>query len=374
MQLTTGSPRGERPGHNHPPITDRTPPVSLNFYSTFAGIGGFDLGFERAGMRCLGQSELIGHRRSILAREWPDATQQGDICDVTGDSIGDPDLISGGFPCKDLSIAKGHRLGLAGARSGLFYEFTRLVGEYLRLVDHARPRWLVLENTPGLLKSNGGRDMDAVVTGLEDLGYGWAYRVVDGGLFGTPQRRERVVVVAHRGGDPRPAWAVLGDEGAGPEAARPYRVGGGSSGPRPVGDPADTHGAVIWRKSSRARKKLSEGGYETWVPATHANTLTGFDGGRADRQTHLIAQDGRLRTLTLTEWERLSGFPDGWTEGMPETERFGTLGDCFHPGTAEWLGQRIMAVHGALAAHPRIFDAVPGFAAAAVEEQLALFA
>lgn len=132
---------------------------------------------------------------------------------------------------------------------------------------------------------------------------------------------------------------------------------------------------MIWRKSARARKSLAAGGYETWVPATHGNTLTGFDGGGPLRQTHLIAQHGRLRTLTLTEWERLSGFPDGWTEGMPETERFGTLGDCFHVGTAEWLGARITAVHNALAAHPRLFDAATGPAEfATVGEQLALFA
>lgn len=349
--------------------------MSIDFYSTFAGIGGFDLGFEAAGMRCIGQTELIGHRRDVLARAWPDVPRQGDICDVTGDSIGDPDLISAGFPCKDLSKAAPHRRGLDGARSGLYYEFTRLVAEYLRLVDHARPRWLVLENTPGLLSSNGGRDMAAVVLGLEALGYGWAYRVVDGGSLGTPQRRERVVVVAHRGGDPRPCWAVLGDEGAGPEVARPYRVGRGQSGPRAVVDPAEHGGVLIWRKSARARKSLAEGGYETWVPAVHGNTLTGFDGGGPLRQTHLIAQDGRLRTLTLTEWERLSGFPAGWTDGMPTSERYGTLGDCFHPGTAEWLGRRLVAVHDALAAHPALFDDLSDVAAAAVPgEQLALFA
>lgn len=352
--------------------------MTLDFYSTFAGIGGFDLGFERAGMRCIGQSELIAGRREVLARAWPDVPQQGDISDVTGNSIGNPDLICGGFPCKDLSIGKGHRKGLDGARSGLFYEFARLVDEYLRLVDHARPRWLVLENTPGLLTSNNGRDMARVALGLEDLGYGWAYRVVDGGSLGTPQRRPRVVVVAHRGGDPRPALAVLGDDGAGRETAPAHRVGRGAGGLRAAGSPADTTGALIWRKSARARKKLSEGGYETWVPAVHSNTLTGFDGGLATRQTHLLLQDGRLRTLTLTEWERLSGFPDGWTDLLPDSERFGTLGDCFHVGTAEWLGKRIMAVHEGMAEHPALFpDAPHGRPAAAADtlaEQLALFA
>ena len=90
-----------------------------------------------------------------------------------------------------------------------------------------------------------------------------------------------------------------------------------------------------------------------------ANTLTGFDGGGPARQTHLIAQGGRVRTLTLTEWERLQGFPDGWTEGVPEGDvrrkgvlvragRYTLLGNAIHTGTSEWLGRRIKAVHDTL--------------------------
>ena len=76
-----------------------------------------------------------------------------------------------------------------------------------------------------------------------------------------------------------------------------------------------------------------------------ANTLTGFDGGNALRQTHLIAQAGRLRTLTLTEWERLQGFDDGWTEGIPDNQRFKAIGNSMHVGMAEWLGHRLMKEH-----------------------------
>lgn len=79
-----------------------------------------------------------------------------------------------------------------------------------------------------------------------------------------------------------------------------------------------------------------------------ANTLTGFDGGLATRQTHLIAQHGGLRTLTLTEWERIAGFPDGWTSSMPDSERFSALGDSMHPLMAEWLGRRLVEVSAAL--------------------------
>lgn len=76
-----------------------------------------------------------------------------------------------------------------------------------------------------------------------------------------------------------------------------------------------------------------------------ANTLTGFDGGGPLRQTHLIAQAGRLRTLTLTEWERLQGFDDHWTEGIPPSARYTAIGNAMHVGMAFWLGTRLMQEH-----------------------------
>lgn len=84
------------------------------------------------------------------------------------------------------------------------------------------------------------------------------------------------------------------------------------------------------------------------MPAEHSNTLTGFDAGLATRQTHLIYQQGRLRTLTPVEWERLQGFPDGWTEGLSDSARYQALGNAMHVGMAAWLGHRIAAVDAAL--------------------------
>jgi len=157
--------------------------------------------------------------QKVLRQHFPTIPLLGDISDVTGTQVGRPDLAVGGFPCQDTSIAAPHRAGLAGSRSSNYFEFQRLIGEHLRLVDSTRPRWVVIENPVGLLKSPGrggsidrtGWDMAAVVRGLEDIGYGWAYRVVDARYLGSPQRRERVLVVGHLGGDPRPAWQVLGD-------------------------------------------------------------------------------------------------------------------------------------------------------------------
>lgn len=314
----------------------------MRVVSAFAGIGGFDRGFESVGMTVTHQIEWEATCQQILRRHYPHADLRGDICDVTGTELGRPDTYVGGFPCQDTSIAAPHRSGLAGRRSGHFFEFTRLVDETARLVDESRPRWVVIENPTGLLKSNGGRDMAVVVRTLEDLGYGWAYRVVDGRHHGSPQRRARVLVVGHRGGDPRPAWQVLGDDTPGGKAPAPGPVRRRPLGLSPAGGAAFD---AVWRKSARARAALDKGGYETWVSDGASNTLTGFDGGGPLRQTHLIAQQGRLRTLTLREWERLQGFPDDWTEGISDSARYTALGNAMHVGMAEWLGARLMKEH-----------------------------
>lgn len=316
---------------------------SLTAVSAFSGIGGFEEGFKRAGIETTDLIEWDSNCQTILRRNYPTTNLMGDICDVRArDLRGRPDIAIAGFPCQDLSIAAPHREGLAGKRSHHFYDFTRLLGEYQRLIDESGPEWVVLENTPGLLKSNGGRDMSAVVRALEELGYGWAYRVVDARHLGTSQRRGRVIVVGHRGGEPGPAWEVLGDAGGSGQADPARAVGRRPLGSVPVGGAAFD---AVWRKSARARAALDKGGYETWVSDGDANTLTGFDGGGPARQTHLIAQHGRVRTLTLTEWERLQGFEDGWTEGIPDSARFTALGNAVHVGTAAWLGHRLAAVH-----------------------------
>lgn len=330
-------------------VPDPTPhDSSLTALSAFAGIGGFDEGFARCGIQVTDQIEWDSNCQTVLRNRFPHTNLMGDITDVTArDLRGRPTIAVGGFPCQDTSIAAPHRSGLAGRRSGHFFEFTRLVGEYQRLIDELNPVWVVIENPTGLLRSNGGRDMATVVRTLEELGYGWGYRVVDGRHLGSPQRRGRVLVVGHRGGEPGPAWQVLGDPGDGGEVAASRGVGRRPLGPVPVGGAAFD---AVWRKSARARAALSKGGYETWVSDGDGNTLTGFDGGGATRQTHLIAQHGRLRTLTLTEWERLQGFSDGWTDGIPDSARFTALGNAMHVGMATWLGRRLTAVHEGMVA------------------------
>src|SRR5690606_36023257 len=172
----------------------------LTVGSLFAGIGGIDLGLERAGMQVRWQVEIEDFPTRVLERHWPSVTRHRDVRQVGKHNLEPVDLICGGFPCQDLSVA-GRRAGLAGERSGLFFEFMRVVAELT-------PRWVLIENVPGLLSSNGGRDMGTVLGALAELGYGYAYRVLDAQYFGVAQRRRRVFIVGCLG-DWRSATEVL---------------------------------------------------------------------------------------------------------------------------------------------------------------------
>ena len=166
--------------------------------SLFSGVGGFDLGLERSGHEIVWQVEYDKQARSILRKHWPDVKIYNDVQQVGGkdgeagrDVLEEVDLICGGFPCQDLSVA-GHRRGLDGSKSGLWYEFHRILEE-------CRPKYCLVENVPGLFSSNKGRDMEVLVRGLEELGYQWQYRILDSQHFGVPQRRRRVFIVGYLG-------------------------------------------------------------------------------------------------------------------------------------------------------------------------------
>lgn len=184
--------------------------------SFFSGAGGLDIGLERAGWRTVSFSEINPYASAVLAEQWPGVPNLGDITTVadrwgqrlvsesasgkrSGSASDDQQLVgwdaasraslwTGGFPCQDLSVA-GKRRGMgAGTRSGLAFSFLDLVGRH-------RPRFVLLENVPGLLSSHGGRDMGALTGRLEELGYVGAYRTLDARYFGVPQRRRRVFIL-----------------------------------------------------------------------------------------------------------------------------------------------------------------------------------
>ena len=167
------------------------------YVSLFAGVGGFDLGLEAGGHQCVGQVEIDKKCLAVLEKHWPDVPKHNDV--VTAKEwaneqnlVGKVDIVCGGFPCQDVSVA-GKRAGLAGARTGLFFDA-------LSFATHVQAKTIILENVPGLLSSNNGRDFGVVLTSLADAGYSdIEWRVLDSQFFGVPQRRRRVFVIASVG-------------------------------------------------------------------------------------------------------------------------------------------------------------------------------
>jgi DNA (cytosine-5)-methyltransferase 1 len=184
----------------------------LTGVSLFAGIGGFDLAMQRQGVKVVASVEIDKRCNQVLAQHFPDVKQFTDVTEVKGEDLinagftPSTGIITGGFPCQDLSVA-GKRAGLVGERSGLFWEIARLVEE-------TQTEYFIIENVPGLLSSNNGKDFGVVVGTMADLGYSLSWRVLDAQHFGVPQRRKRVFIVGRRGADSTsPAEILFNSQG-----------------------------------------------------------------------------------------------------------------------------------------------------------------
>jgi DNA (cytosine-5)-methyltransferase 1 len=397
-----------------------------------SGIEAASVAWESLGWTPVAFAEIEKFPSKVLAHHYPGVANLGDMTrfrewDIERDAV---DVLVGGTPCQSFSVA-GLRKGLDDPRGNLALTF-------VAMVDHYRPEWVIWENVPGVLSSSGGRDFGSFLGALGQLGYGFAYRVLDAQYFGVPQRRRRVFVVAHSSGDSRRAAEVLFE----PESLR-----GDSTKSRKTGqdtaqclttgtgcryDPnTETLIPITFRKSRRAQ---SAEDFETWVPDGVTNTLncfdlgdirsvdivvepialaentigrqpmnggngdgytvggpmytlnatgvhgvahpahafkirgvghyTGINGGVAkpgtggsgymgqDEKAYTIAtsQDQQImhgmavRRLTPTECERLQGFPDGYTDIMPETPdgpRYKALGNSMAVPVMRWIGSRI---------------------------------
>jgi DNA (cytosine-5)-methyltransferase 1 len=162
--------------------------MGLRFISLFAGIGGFDLGLERAGMTCVAQVEIDEWCRKVLAKHWPGVPRYTDICTIAGNDLPPCDVLCGGFPCQPHS--------LAGKREAATDE-RELWGEFRRLIGEIRPRWIVAENVPGLLSTHDRRFFGGILRDLAAFGYDATWSIVSACAVGAPHSRERVFILAH---------------------------------------------------------------------------------------------------------------------------------------------------------------------------------
>ena len=285
--------------------------------SFFAGIGGFDLGFEKKGFKTEFLCENNPFCNEVLSTHWPTAKRAEDICNVRLSDIPEAEVWCGGFPCQDISVARGasQRLGLDGTRSGLFYQFASLI-------EGKKPEVVLIENVEGLFNSNGGRDFGIILQRMTSMGYAVAWRLFNSRYFGVPQSRPRVYLCCWRG-LPDKAMRVMFDAG----------------------------GA---HKNKNERKdfitEASAPGEYPKVPkiayclAATSGRHTGTDWSR----TYVVCEDG-VRRMTPKEYERLQGFPDYWTLPMgydvndenTDTLRYTAVGNAVSVPVVEWVAKRI---------------------------------
>lgn len=302
--------------------------IVLTYGSLFSGAGGMDLGFDAAGWECRWQVEIDTVASSVLARNWPLTKRYSDVVDVVGSNIEPVDVISGGFPCQDLSVA-GRSEGFDGARSRLFHDFVRVVKEMRRATQFQYPRFVVWENVVGLLSVAGG--LATVYAGWDEAGaMVQEHRVVDGQYFGVPQRRRRVVGVV--GFDPAAerAGAILADA---EDMSRHHRPSATTQ----------AAGAGTRRSGVGTRRLVAETGVVGSLTVSFSRSPDA-----AHAQAGWLVPDGDgIRKLTCTECERLMGWPDDhtrWTasgEEIRDAHRYRMCGNGVIAPMATWLANRV---------------------------------
>jgi DNA (cytosine-5)-methyltransferase 1 len=288
--------------------------------SFFAGIGGFELGFQRAGIRPAFHCEIQRYCNSVLQRHWPKTPCVGDILKVAAESIPCADVWCGGFPCQDVSVARGWlgRDGLKGKNTGLFYPFAELVKAKL-------PPVVIMENVTGLLNSHDGRDFAVILQTFQELGYGVAWRVLNTRYFGAPQSRPRVYICAWRN-SARHAFNVLFEEGNTFHPENP-RLG--------------------FLRQTTCKITGAHVPEVAFCLAATSGRHTGTDWSRS-----YISYHNEVRRLTPTECERLQGFPEGWTlpnedfhlsDDAIDTLRYHAIGNAVSVPVVGWVAERVRA-------------------------------
>jgi DNA (cytosine-5)-methyltransferase 1 len=301
----------------------------MRYLSVCSGVSPQTKKWKEIGWEPVAFSEIEPFPCAVLKHHYPDVPNLGDMTKIKGsDYAGAVDVLIGGTPCQSFSVA-GLRKGLADPRGNLALEF-------LRLANEIRPKWLLWENVPGVLSSNGGRDFGAFLGALGQLGFRWAYRVLDAQYFGVPQRRRRVFLVASPDSRRSPE-AVLFERHSlqrhtPPRREKGERVAGtvkGGSGERGYPDPSDGNG----------------GGLVEVTP-----TLSSSGAG--------VSRTGNsraVRRLMPIECERLMGMEDNYTlipyRGKPAADgpRYKAIGNSWVVPVMVWLAERINMVEEAMA-------------------------
>ena len=370
----------------------------MKAFSMFSGIGGFELGAKMASedIELIGYSEIDKYAIQVYEKHFSGATNYGNATTIDGEQLPDFDLLVGGFPCQAFSVA-GKREGFNETRGTLFFDIARICSE-------KRPRHLVLENVKGLLSHDKGKTFQTILRVLSDLGYGVEWQVLNSKDFGVPQNRERVFIVGCLGGGSgRKIFPLTGESESSTRKYIDYEV-------HPVltpdrekkrqngrrfkddGEPSftltgqDIHGVML--------KEITKGksqGERIYDPSGLATTLASQAGGlgaktglykvgnvnpsKKGQSGNVYSEEGifptlsaggnnpsrerdvgysrgsvlvdtKIRRLIPLECERLQGFPDNWTEGCSDTQRYKQTGNAVSVPVVKAIMEKLYCPEG----------------------------
>lgn len=350
----------------------------MNLYSLFAGIGGFDLAFHNSNHTTVGACEIDEHARSIYTRHFPHVPIWEDATRIKPSELPDFDILSAGFPCQSFSVA-GKGRGFDDTRGSLFFEIARIAKE-------KKPPYLLLENVKGLLSNNKGETFRTIIRTLDEMGYDAEWHLLNSRYF-VPQNRERLFIIGTARGPGRRKIFPLGNFSKQTATRKLKQVGnidtkghnsiwGRVYDPTGLASNLNAHGGGLGAKTGLYKVPMIFMGHtkgnikqriqdreHTWTltdnsrdfgvlePAIVADRTRSYRGtGRklespkpitnsltsVTKDNYLI-QNTRIRRLTPLECERLQGFPDGYTAGISDTQRYKCLGNAVTVPVIEYL-------------------------------------
>ena len=279
----------------------------MKAFSLFSGIGGFDLALKRNGVEIVGACEIDKYARSVYGKHFPGVKIWENATTINPKEIPDHDIFCAGFPCQAFSIA-GKRRGFNDTRGTLFFEIQRIVKE-------KQPSILLLENVLGLLSHDKGQTFATILDTLDALRFDVEWQVLNSKNFGVAQNRERVFIVGHsRGKRTRKIFPLGGDYTKMDESQK------------------ETVVLVYTSQVNQNMKQRVQNRTNTWTLGT-----------TPQRDFMIIdPKTGRGRRPTPLECERLQGFPDNWTEGHADTQRYKMCGNAVTVPVVEYLVQELL--------------------------------
>ena len=300
----------------------------ITFADLFAGIGGFRLGIERASeklgihVKCVFSSEIDKNPRYVYEKHFKEIPR-GDITKISASDIPDIDIMCGGFPCQSFSIA-GDQRGFEDTRGTLFFDVARIL-------KHKKPKIVFLENVKNLLSHDKGRTFATILVTLYELGYDVEFQLLNSKDFGVPQNRERVYIIGHlRGERTRQVFPVRGTtesttrENISTTIDANYWKGIDNHGQR-------THIIQYYCGKHQQDRVLNPLGVSSCLP-------TGTGGDLIPK----FIKHGKIRKLTPVECERLQGYPDNWTAGIADTNRYKCLGNAVTVPVIEAIASKLL--------------------------------